>query len=191
MRITGGRLCGRKVLFPPSGAVRPAMDRMRESLFAILGDLDGKSFLDLFSGSGVVALEAVSRGASPVEAVERDALKSKTLIQNAAIALPQRINCRFMACELYVKRAKRKFDVIFCDPPFPYAYKNELIRDIAASVLMGHKSGGAGETEAGGKSLLILHYPREEQISYPKNLLEETGRKEYGRSNLIFLKSLL
>ena len=48
------------------------MDRMRESLFSILGDLSGRSFLDLFSGSGLVGLEAASRGADPVDLVEKD-----------------------------------------------------------------------------------------------------------------------
>ncbi|MFW6253274.1 MAG: RsmD family RNA methyltransferase, partial [bacterium] len=62
MRITGGSLRGRVVKVPP-GEIRPTMDRMRESMFSILGPLHGRSFLDLFGGSGIVALEAVSRGA--------------------------------------------------------------------------------------------------------------------------------
>ena len=64
MRITGGTLCGRRIEMP-DGIIRPAMDRMRESVFAILGDLSGRSFLDIFSGSGIIALEAASRGADP------------------------------------------------------------------------------------------------------------------------------
>ena len=71
MRITGGSLCGRKVE-TPDGVIRPAMDRMRESVFAIIGDLTGATFLDIFSGSGTIALEAASRGASYIEAVEAD-----------------------------------------------------------------------------------------------------------------------
>ena len=53
MRITGGVLKGR-IMKCPDGIIRPAMDRMRESVFAVLGDLSGKSWLDLFSGSGTV-----------------------------------------------------------------------------------------------------------------------------------------
>jgi 16S rRNA (guanine966-N2)-methyltransferase len=56
MRITGGQLSGR-ITKCPEGVIRPAMDRMRESVFAVLGDLSGKSFLDLFSGSGTIAIE--------------------------------------------------------------------------------------------------------------------------------------
>ncbi len=72
MRVTGGMYRGRRIDCPP-GDIRPAMDRMRVSLFAVLGDLSGTSFLDLFSGSGVIGVEAASRGAAPVVLVERDA----------------------------------------------------------------------------------------------------------------------
>ena len=68
MRITGGILRGRQVKIP-AGTIRPAMDRVRESVFSALGDLTGLSFLDFFSGSGIIALEAASRGASYIEAV--------------------------------------------------------------------------------------------------------------------------
>src|SRR5215469_7809830 len=108
MRITGGSLRGRQIKVP-AGIIRPAMDKMRESVFAVLGDLTGKSFLDIFSGSGAIALEAASRGAEYIEAVESDHLKRQTLLKNCCIS-PLRINCRFMPAELYIKRANRFFD---------------------------------------------------------------------------------
>jgi 16S rRNA (guanine(966)-N(2))-methyltransferase RsmD len=177
MRITGGMLKGRRIEVP-QGSIRPAMDRMRESIFAVLGDLGGLSFLDIFSGSGIIALEAASRGAGPVEAVEMDPLKRKTLIKNVSMA-PVRIECHFIAAELFVKRAKKRFDLIFCDPPFPYRYKWELLRNIAASAL------------AGPGSRLLLHRPREDS---QRDLIErgEPGRfvhtdaKVYGRSVVDF-----
>jgi 16S rRNA (guanine(966)-N(2))-methyltransferase RsmD len=172
----------------PEGIIRPAMDRMRESVFAVLGDLRGLSFLDLFSGSGIIALEAASRGAEPVEAVEMDKLKRKTLLENVSMA-PVRINCRFMAAELYVKRAKKGFDIIFCDPPFPYQYKRELAAAIASSPLM--VSG----------SRLLIHRPRERAAApgdqarpapvrnagvIPNLILRD--RREYGRSVVDFFE---
>ena len=207
MRITGGTLLGRHAALPP-GIIRPAMDRMRESVFGILGDLSGKSFLDLFSGSGIIALEAASRGASYIEAVEQDKKKSSTLIQNTQIARPTRIFCRFIACELYVMRAKRHFDIIFCDPPFPYAFKTNLVESIGASRLMCPAAAKipaatsdkapepaaatgivekAGEEAAAAPSILILHRPREEKIAYPQSL-RLTDRREYGRSIVDFLE---
>jgi len=172
LRITGGTLCGRRIPVP-GGIIRPSMDQMRESVFATLGDLNGRSFLDIFSGSGVIALEAASRGASYIEAVENDPLKRKTLLDNAALS-PVRINCRFMSAELYVQRAKRSFDIIFLDPPFPYQYKWELTARIAASAL-AHEG-----------TLILIHRPRQD---YPKEdipLLSKTDSRAYGRSVVDF-----
>lgn len=174
MRISGGELCGRRIEMP-SGVIRPAMDRMRESVFSILGMLNGHSFLDIFSGSGIIALEAASRGADPVDAVEMDPLKRKTLLKNVSIA-PIRINCHFMSAELYVKRAKKSFDFIFCDPPFPYKFKNELISNIAASPIM-HES-----------SLLVIHRPREDALNRIPEYLELADQRKYGRSIVDFFR---
>jgi len=175
MRISGGTLCGRRVAVP-EGVIRPAMDRMRESVFAILGDLTGRSFLDLFSGSGIIALEAASRGADPVTAVEMDPLKRDTLLRNVAIA-PIRISCRFMSAELYIRRAKKAFDLIFCDPPFPYRFKEELVLSIAASPLM-----------AGPDTLLLIHHPREDRMEAASATLRREDRREYGRSIVDFYR---
>jgi 16S rRNA (guanine(966)-N(2))-methyltransferase RsmD len=174
MRITGGILRGR-IVEVPGGIIRPAMDRMRESVFGVLGDLTGRSFLDIFSGSGIIALEAASRGANPVEAVEMDSVKRKTLIENVSIS-PVRIQCRFMAAELYVRRAKTQFDIIFCDPPFPYKFKWELVGSIAASPLMGPGS------------RLLIHRPRQDFFdAAPEGLTFEESRT-YGRSVVDFFK---
>jgi 16S rRNA (guanine(966)-N(2))-methyltransferase RsmD len=146
---------------------------MRESVFSILGDLSQCSFLDMFSGSGIIALEAASRGAGPIEAVEMDPVKWKTLLKNVSIS-PVRIHCRFMAAELYIKRAKKAFDIVFCDPPFPYKFKGDLIRGIALSPLM--KEG----------SRLLVHRPREERYGDFPDILALEDRREYGRSTVDF-----
>ena len=179
MRITGGHLKGRQVKVP-HGQIRPAMDRMRESVFAILGDLSGISFLDLFSGTGIIALEAASRGAEYIEAVEMDPTKRKILLENAQIS-PQRIYCRFISAELYVKRAKRCFDMIFCDPPFPYQFKWELIVAISSSYLVKENS------------LLMLHRPKEDRQltglqENPLPQLYKEDYREYGRSVVDFFR---
>ena len=176
MRITGGCLGGRRITVP-GGTIRPAMDRMRESVFSILGDISGRSFLDLFSGSGIIALEAASRGAEYIEAVEFDPIKRKTLLENVKIS-PVCIYCKFISAELYVKRAKKTFDIIFLDPPFPYRFRNDLIGSIASSALM-HVD-----------SLLILHLPAEDSrdVAPPGLVLKDS--REYGRSVINFYQIL-
>ena len=178
MRITGGILCGRKVKVP-GGNIRPAMDRMRESVFAILGDLTGLSFLDLFSGSGIIALEAASRGAMDIEAVEADPLKRKTLLANVNIS-PQRINCRFMSVELYIIRAKRAFDLIFCDPSFPYRHKSALIQSIADSALVNLVN---------NETRLLIHYPKNESLEIQSQNLILQDTREFGLSAVSFFTS--
>jgi 16S rRNA (guanine(966)-N(2))-methyltransferase RsmD len=173
LRITGGLLKGRRVEVPP-GIIRPSMDRMRESVFAALGDLTDRSFLDIFSGTGIIALEAASRGARYIEAVEMDSLKRKALINNVSIS-PVRINCRFMAAELYVERAKRNFDYIFLDPPFPYRFKWELVRNIASSPL------------AGDGARILLHRPREDFFDGDIPFIQKDVPRIYGRSVVEFL----
>lgn len=172
MRITGGTLCGRTVAVP-AGVIRPAMDRMRESLFAILGDLTGKAFLDLFSGSGICALEAASRGADPVFLVEKDPIKVDTIFKNVSIA-PIRIECKFMSVELFLKRSKQVFDIIYLDPPFPYKYHESLIE--MAGNLPVLKEGG----------LAVMHRPKERHMSETVGRMRKTDERVYGRSIVDF-----
>lgn len=172
MRITGGSLVGRTVECP-AGVIRPAMDRMRESLFAILGDLTGQSFLDMFSGSGICALEASSRGADPVFLVEKDPLKVETIFKNISMA-PHRIECKFMAVELFLKRTHETFDIIYFDPPFPYRFHESLIE--MAGKLPVLKSGG----------LALMHRPRERELPDQIGVMKRTDQRVYGRSIVDF-----
>jgi 16S rRNA (guanine966-N2)-methyltransferase len=174
MRITGGLLKGRKV-HCPDGIIRPAMDKMKESVFSILGDLEGKSFLDLFSGSGSIALEASSRGAHPVWLVEKDRIKIDTVLDNVKIALHP-ITCKFMAVELFLKRNKEQFDIIFCDPPFPYKFHEDLVGICARQNTL---------TENG---LVIIHRPSERKMPDSIENLIRVDQRVFGRSIVDFYK---
>jgi 16S rRNA (guanine(966)-N(2))-methyltransferase RsmD len=151
------------------------MDRMRESVFAALGDLGGSSFLDMFSGTGIIALEAASRGAEYIEAVEMDRLKRETLIRNVSIS-PVRIHCHFVSAELYLKRARRDFDYIFCDPPFPYRRRWELAAGIAASPLSREGT------------LILMHRPREDFFDGDIPFIRKDAPRKYGHSVVEFLR---
>ncbi|MFO7781796.1 MAG: RsmD family RNA methyltransferase, partial [Spirochaetia bacterium] len=109
MRVTGGEYGGRRIDVPP-GEIRPAMDRMRESVFSILGSalgsLQGTTVLDLFSGSGSMALEALSRGARSAVLVERDRGKAKVVRQNLSYVEPERWKLVIAPVERYLKRAR-------------------------------------------------------------------------------------
>lgn len=176
LRVTGGSLKGRWAEVPHGPyEIRPAMDRMRESFFGILGDLHGRSFLDLFSGSGIVALEASSRGADPVHCVERDRPKFPVLLRNVGMA-ERRIECHCMPVERFILRATEGFSVVFCDPPFPYAHKAALVASIAER----------GLVEPGG--LLLIHYPKGDALPERAGELALEDEREYGRSQLRFYR---
>lgn len=174
MRITGGSYRGRTITCP-KGVIRPAMDRMRESLFSILGNIADESFLDLFSGSGCVGIEAASRGAQPVVLVEKD-FKKKTVIQKNMSIAEEDISLRMMSAEKYMSICKKTFDLVYMDPPFPMGDKIKLIE----------KASSTGILEPEGR--LIIHYPSEEK--WPDKIGDFTvyDRRAYGRSILLFFK---
>ena len=173
MRITGGALKNR-IITCPKGVIRPAMDRMRESVFSILGNIQGSSFLDLFSGSGICALEAASRGAFPIVLVEKDAIKFPTILKNVLIS-PKRIECKRMAVELYIRRNKEAFDIIYIDPPFRYKFHSHLLKDISSSSSV--KKG----------SIILLHHSKESVIDAIEEL-EKIDERHYGGSIVDFYK---
>ena len=176
MRITGGKLKGR-IIKCPDGVIRPAMDRMRESVFSILGDLTGKSWLDLFSGSGTIALEAVSRNADDVELCEKDKIKVNTILENVRIAEQEcgvKIKCHFMPVEYYIKRCRRSFDYIFFDPPFPYKFHEQIIEQADKNKLL-NKTG-----------TIIVHRPEEHFMPDKIGNLTRTDKRIYGRSIVDF-----
>ena len=178
MRITGGKYRGREVLVPKGGLeIRPAMDRMRESVFAVLGDLSGLSFLDLFSGSGIIALEAASRGASPVACVEKDPGKFALLLRNVSIA-EDRIECKSMPVERFLLRNRTGYSVVFLDPPFPYRFRAQLLAGLAE---------GPASTPGG---LVLLHYPAEDPPPASIGPLTTEDEREYGRSRVRFYRKI-
>lgn len=172
LRITGGRLVRRRIDCPP-GEIRPAMDRMRESIFSILGDLSGCSFLDLFSGSGIIGIEAASRGASPVFLVEGDSGKRETIRKNLSI-VDSHIELRIARVERFLATTRSRFDVVFFDPPFRYADKARLLRVVSERGLLAR----AGRA--------LIHHPREDRLPEEIAGLIRIDSRSYGRSIVDF-----
>ena len=121
MRVTGGRLGGRRLVAPPSG-VRPTADRVREALFARLRDLDGVCVLDLYAGTGALGIEALSRGAERAVFVERSNASLAALRRNLlaleldAYARVVRGDVRSALRRLAGERMR--FDLVLADPPY-------------------------------------------------------------------------
>ncbi len=131
VRIIGGSLRSRKVSFPDADGLRPTADRIRETLFNWLQfDLQGKHCLDLFAGSGVLGIEALSRGAASTLFIEKNPQAANLLASN----LKQlELDSGIVQCGDALKWISqtagdtRKFDIVFIDPPFASNYLSELI----------------------------------------------------------------
>src|SRR5689334_16825570 len=125
MRITGGRWRSRALQAPRGMTTRPTSDRVREALFSmlvsdgLLGDEDGPRVLDLYSGSGALAFEALSRGASSAVLVEqgRDALAA---IRDNARSLEAEGLVRVVAGKVdrVLEKLEGPFGIVFVDPPY-------------------------------------------------------------------------
>ncbi len=174
MRVTGGIYARRTVKCPP-GEIRPSMDRRRESLFSILGNLEGESFLDLFAGSGIVGIEAASRGASPVLLIEKDRGKKHVIIENLKIVTSD-ISLWIMDVRRYIDTAKTKWDIIYADPPFPFTGRKDILLQIDKKNIL--KENG----------IIILHHPSSDKWDNTVGNLKCFDVRKYGGSVLSFFR---
>jgi 16S rRNA (guanine966-N2)-methyltransferase len=127
MRIVGGKLKGRNLVSPKGEGTRPTSDRVREALMSFLvdrlgSDLGGAVTLDLFAGSGALAFEALSRGASRAVLVEKDRSALQTIANNiATLGVTDRVTVVGSdALTTGLKRVQTlgPFALLFCDPPY-------------------------------------------------------------------------
>ena len=125
MRVVAGRLGGRKLVSPPgrSTDVRPTSDRARETLFALLGDVSDLRVLDLFCGTGALAIEALSRGADSAVLVDRAPALARRNVE--ALGLGNRCEVVKGDAIRYLERSDEKFGLVLCDPPYRLADRLE------------------------------------------------------------------
>jgi len=119
VRIIGGVWRRRVVRVPNAAGLRPTPDRVRETLFNWLGQtLDGRRCLELYAGTGVLSLEALSRGAALAVAVERRPALVDALQASAGELGARGLEAHCADVHRYLGEESRRFDVIFADPPY-------------------------------------------------------------------------
>jgi 16S rRNA (guanine966-N2)-methyltransferase len=119
MRVVAGELRGRRVVAPKGVDVRPTADRVREAVFSILGDVAGAQVLDLYSGTGALAIEAISRGAAGAVLVDTEPAAARRNVE--ALGVADRCAVVRADAKRYLERETGRFDLIFCDPPYKLA----------------------------------------------------------------------
>ncbi|MCX7714471.1 MAG: 16S rRNA (guanine(966)-N(2))-methyltransferase RsmD [Clostridia bacterium] len=132
MRIISGTHRGRKLAGFDGDEIRPTTDRVKESMFNLIADfVPNASVLDLFSGSGALALEALSRGAKSAVCVDL-AKKSIEIIRKNVENLKFQDNVYLVhsSAVKYLDAADCKFDIIFLDPPYNRGFIKPVIRKI-------------------------------------------------------------
>lgn len=143
MRIISGKYKGHQLVDFNADHIRPTTDRVKESMFNILmGNIEGARILDLFSGTGNLGLEALSRGAAEVVFVELNKRSIDILKKNIAklkiSETHQIINKDVLAfLKSYTGPA---FDVIFADPPFTEKMAHEVMSVASASMAFGEQT---------------------------------------------------
>jgi 16S rRNA (guanine(966)-N(2))-methyltransferase RsmD len=141
VRIVAGTARGRTLTGPRSQGIRPTADRVRESLFNSLGQwMDGLRVLDLFAGTGALALEAISRGAQSAVLVDPGAEAAALCRRNAEALgfLPQVEIWKVPALSAIPKlaQAQRQFELVFADPPYDQEAVGEVLAALEGASLL-------------------------------------------------------
>jgi 16S rRNA (guanine966-N2)-methyltransferase len=189
MRVTGGKHRSRGLKAPRGSETRPTSDRVREALFGILEARRGVSnarVLDLYAGTGALAIEALSRGAAHATMVERDRNALAALRANVQ-ALELRDSVRIVATP--VERAARSlepgsFDVVFVDPPYADVTTGTAIRALEDVIRAGVLAEGA--------TVVLEHAPArgKEEEGPPVEGLVRTDTRTYGDTCLSFYEKV-
>ena len=179
MRIIAGSLKGRRLNPPTTLPVRPTTDMARESLFNILNnyvDYEDCSVMDLFAGTGAMSLEFVSRGAKDVTAIDINN-QCTDFIKSSALQFGVK-NLHVVRTDVFdlLKRAYKKFDIVFADPPYALEQLPQLPDLIFERDIL---------TEDG---IFILEHPREFQFEHHPHFWQH---RNYGKVNFTFFAQKL
>ena len=174
MRIIAGKFRGRKLQEFDVESTRPTLDRIKEPLFSILAPyMDGAHVLDLFSGTGNLALESISRGASFAWANDINKSALKVIIGNVRLTGTE--NCVKITGKDYAKCLKqinaegKKFDVIFLDPPYAINYESKMLELIVEYDILN--KGG----------IIVLESDKRKEININIPGLNLKDERTYGR----------
>lgn len=144
MRIVGGIYKRRLITYPDDAEhIRPTKDRVREAIFSALGDLSNYRGLDLYSGSGAMGIEGLSRGCSFMTFVDQNKVAILTTKNNLSSLKINNAEVLFMsdvdAIEVFTKK-KQKFDIVFLDPPYKLGKYEEIISLIIKNDLLNENA---------------------------------------------------
>jgi 16S rRNA (guanine966-N2)-methyltransferase len=175
MRVVAGELKGRRLVAPRGWQVRPTSDRVREAVFSALGDVEGMRVLDLYCGTGALAIEALSRGAASAVLVDRDTRPALGNVER--LGLGERVELARADAERWLaQRVKQsdpsRFDLVFIDAPYRLADRVGQALDTHLPQLLA--AGGRAVIESGARRPLRIES------------LERLRQRRYGAADVSF-----
>ena len=177
MRVVGGIYKRRLITYPDDAEhIRPTKDRIREAIFSAVGDIDGYKGLDLYSGSGAMGIEGLSRGCSSMVFVDNNKLAIETTkkninslgITNAEIVFKN----DFDALEIF-KKDNRVFDIVFLDPPYKAGKYEELVYYFLNNNLISNNG------------IIVMESDRD--IELDESLFREVRHYKYGPIKVVIM----
>lgn len=181
MRIIAGTAKGHRLKCPRGRRTRPTPDRVRESIFSIVGDkVRGARVLDLFAGTGAMGLESLSRGAAEAVFVERDPSAIRCLRENARLCDFENESAILNSPVLPFLRngdLGDGFDLVFADPPYGGS-------DVSLTLLALSKRVKSLREEC----LFVLEHAPGESPESKLDCMEMIDKREYGNTAITFLK---
>jgi 16S rRNA (guanine966-N2)-methyltransferase len=176
MRVIAGTYGGRTLKAPPGANTRPTSDRVRESLFSILGEqTEGARVLDLFAGSGALGLEALSRGAGDVTFVD-DNRSAIAAIKGNLTALKANAQVRHSDALRFLGAASNsgtQYDLVFLDPPYRFAER--LAPPLSEALPAVLAPGAVAVAESDRRAPLALDLPLKDERRYGDTLIRIYG----------------
>lgn len=178
MRIITGSAKGTKLKTPKGLAVRPTGDRVKESIFNILGSLVVEArVLDLFAGTGNLGLEALSRGAEHTTFVEQSPASIALVRENASLTkLADKIAIIKGNVLTVLPRITEKYDLVFCDPPYNKGFVGQVLLSLDNSTLL--VDGG----------ILIVEHSQHEIVEVKLTQLQLRRTERFGETCISYWK---
>jgi 16S rRNA (guanine966-N2)-methyltransferase len=175
VRVIAGSRRGATLVAPRGRATRPTGDRVREALFSILGVVEGAAVLDLFAGSGALAIEALSRGAAQATLVDSSAA-AITAIERNLRTLRLTAEVRQGRVAEFLQRARgaaRQYDLVFVDPPYRHASNLGVELSTALASILAPEARVV--TESDRRAPLELDLPLADERRYGDTLIRIHG----------------
>lgn len=178
MRIIAGDFKGRRLETPDNYDIRPTSEMVKEALFSILvNDIYGAKFLDLFSGTGAVGIEACSRGAERVYLVDKSRDSISIIKRNVnKTGCQDRVTILSSDYKIALDRIKDPIDIVFADPPYDEGYNLEILESLSENDILSENG------------IVIIEHSKRADLPDEHGIFEKYKYKKYGKKCLSFYR---